>query len=505
MKFRIFISSVQREFARERRQLAEYIRKDVVFSKFFDVFLFEEIPADDVSPKAVYLKEVAKSDIYLGLIGRDYGFEDAVGVSPTEREYDCAGEHNKPRFVFVKKLDVRTPKEQRFLEKVESERVRKTFPNLKSLKEAVAATLVRFLEEHRKIQTGPFDSSVCEGASLKDLSTVKMRDFIRVARERRGFKLPVSTSAKDLLAHLDLMREDGRLTNAAVLLFGKKPQRYFINSEVKCAWFYGTRVEKPMADHQIYQGDVFQLADQARDFVMSHISREIGRHNGPDGSAPTRYELPLDAVFELIVNAICHRDYTSHESVQVMLFSDRLEIWNAGSLPRGWTVKNLFRPHTSLPPNELLAKPMYLKGYIEKTGTGTGDVIDYCRQWNLPPPEFVEEADFRVILRRRTTTETTIETTIEITEETALRTAGRAARKTAIDTVIEKAGLIGGAARVLETALLNPHDSIDQMAKKLGMTRDGVFYHIKNLRAIVGLQHIGPSKKGVWTLKSYNV
>ena len=151
-------------------------------------------------------EEVAKSDIYLGLIGREYGFEDAVGVSPTEREYDCAGEHNKPRFVFVKKLDVRTPKEQRFLEKVESERVRKTFPNLKSLKEAVAATLVRFLEEHRKIQTGPFDSSVCEGASLKDLSTVKMRDFIRVARERRGFKLPVSTSAKDLLAHLDLMR-----------------------------------------------------------------------------------------------------------------------------------------------------------------------------------------------------------------------------------------------------------------------------------------------------------
>lgn len=83
-----------------------------------------------------------------------------------------------------------------------------------------------------------------------------------------------------------------------------------------------------------------------------------------------------------------------------MLFSDRLEIWNAGSLPRGWTVKNLFRPHTSLPPNELLAKPMYLKGYIEKTGTGTGDVIDYCRQWKLLPPEFVEEADFRAVLYR---------------------------------------------------------------------------------------------------------
>ena len=491
MKFRIFISSVQREFARERRQLAEYIRKDLVFSKFFDVFLFEEIPAGDASPKAVYLKEVAKSDVYIGLVGREYGFEDDAGVSPTEREYDCAGEHNKPRFVFVKKSEVRNPKEQRFLEKVESERVRKTFPNLKSLKDAVAATLVRFLEERRKIQTGPFDSSVCEGASLKDLSTVKMRDFIRVARERRGFKLPVSTSANDLLAHLDLMREDGRLTNAAVLLFGKKPQRYFINSEVKCAWFYGTRVEKPMADHQIYQGDVFQLADQARDFVMSHISREIGRHNGPDGSAPTRYELPLDAVFELIVNAICHRDYTSHESVQVMLFKDRLEIWNAGSLPRGWTVKNLFRPHTSLPPNELLAKPMYLKGYIEKTGTGTGDVIDYCRQWELPPPEFVEESDFRVILRRKTTTEPTEETSLRTTRKTTGKTTGKNQEFEARGALEKIRGLI----------VMNPRITIPEIARQLRLTEDGVFYHIRTLRAVAGLRREGGRKFGHWAFE----
>ena len=158
--------------------------------------------------------------------------------------------------------------------------------------------------------------------------------------------MPVAT----LLTHLNLIKEDGALANAAILLFGKNPQKYFINSEVKCAQFYGCEVEKPMADHQIYTGDVFDLADQATRFVMTHISRSIGRHNGETGSAPTTYELPYDAVFELIVNAICHRDYTSHESVQVMLFKDRLEIWNAGSLPRGWTVKDLYRPHTSLPP-----------------------------------------------------------------------------------------------------------------------------------------------------------
>ena len=95
-------------------------------------------------------------------------------------------------------------------------------------------------------------------------------------------------------------------------------------------------------------------------------------------------------MFELIVNAICHRDYASHASVQVMLFPDRLEIWNPGSLPRGWTVEMLLRPHTSLPPNELMAMPMYLKGYIEKMGTGTEDVAKLCAKNGLSAPSFAE-------------------------------------------------------------------------------------------------------------------
>ena len=487
MKFRIFISSVQREFARERRQLAEYIRKDVVFSKFFDVFLFEEIPAGDTSPKAVYLKEVAKSDIYLGLIGREYGFEDDAGLSPTEREYDCAGERNKPRFVFVKKSDARNPKEQRFLKKVESERVRKTFPNLKSLKEAVAATLVRFLEERRKIQTGPFDSSVSTEATIKDLSVAKMRDFIRVARQKRDFKLRPNVPVATLLTHLNLIKEDGALTNAAILLFGKNPQKYFINSEVKCAQFYGCEVEKPMADHQIYTGDVFDLADQATRFVMTHISRSIGRHNGETGSAPTKYELPYDAVFELIVNAICHRDYTSHESVQVMLFKDRLEIWNAGSLPRGWTVKDLYRPHTSLPPNELIAGPMYLKGYIEKTGTGTDDVIRNCKAASIPPPVFTEGPDFRAVLYRSDANVATEETTTEITRKANQKT-----------TVGSYEGSYERSYEILELIKSNPRILAKEIAAKKSISWRAVMKHIAHLKKDGRLRRIGPRKGGYW-------
>ena len=73
MRFKIFISSVQREFAAERQMIAEYVRKDVLLGKFFDVFLFEEEPACDVEARDLYLPEVEKSDIYLGILGAQFG------------------------------------------------------------------------------------------------------------------------------------------------------------------------------------------------------------------------------------------------------------------------------------------------------------------------------------------------------------------------------------------------------------------------------------------------
>ena len=69
MKYRIFISSVQREFARERKALADYIRRDALLGRFFEVFIFEETPAASDSAQKMYLGEAKDCDVYLGLIG----------------------------------------------------------------------------------------------------------------------------------------------------------------------------------------------------------------------------------------------------------------------------------------------------------------------------------------------------------------------------------------------------------------------------------------------------
>ena len=403
-RIRIFISSVQSEFSEERTMLNQYIRTDVLLGKFFEPFIFEEVPANEASPQQVYLREVEMSDIYLGLFGNRYGFEDAEGVSPTEREYDLAAKLHKTRLIFIKSVgeETRHPKETTLIHKVEQDIVRKTFVDIDGLRTSVYAALVRFLEEKEYIRWQPFDAAYDTDATLDDLDNSKMTEFIKQARRKRSFPLPIDASPEHLLTHLSLMDEKGRISNSAILLFGKKPQKFFITSEVKCAQFFGDVVQKPMPSYQIYRGDVFELVDQATAFVMSRVDNWTGtRSEGETAAVPTRPELPYDAVKEAIVNAVCHRDYTSNASVQVMLFRNRLEIWNPGQLPYGLTVQKLSGPHKSLPANPLLADPMYLAGYIEKVGTGTEDIISLCSEWGLKTPEFHQEEDFRIVIWRK--------------------------------------------------------------------------------------------------------
>ena len=100
---RIFVSSVQREFADERVALRNYVRGDPLLRRFFDVFLFADVPATDRRPDELYLEEVERCDLYAALFGNGYGFEDDEGVSPTEREFDRATEIGAHRLIFVRR------------------------------------------------------------------------------------------------------------------------------------------------------------------------------------------------------------------------------------------------------------------------------------------------------------------------------------------------------------------------------------------------------------------
>ena len=144
---------------------------------------------------------------------------------------------------------------------------------------------------------------------------------------------------------------------------------------------------------------MFDLVDQAVDFVLSKINRSIGTR-AESARAPRTYEIPAEVVTEAIVNAVAHRDYTDNGSVQVMLFADRLEVRNPGRLPTTLTLEKLREAHSSVPGNPLLAESLYLTEYIERMGTGTLDMIRRCVEAGLPEPEFAVTDGFVTTIRR---------------------------------------------------------------------------------------------------------
>lgn len=161
--------------------------------------------------------------------------------------YDHATLHHKNRYVFItthskRERDV---KELALIQKAQSILVRKSFGSVHELKMAVYASLVNYLVEKEIVRTAPFDASTDSHATIEDLDSVKIGNFVRLAKSKRGFPLSETAFPESVLTHLNLYN-DGKVSNAAILLFGKDPQRFFINSEIRCAAFYGIEVEKPI-------------------------------------------------------------------------------------------------------------------------------------------------------------------------------------------------------------------------------------------------------------------
>lgn len=384
----IFISAVQKEFGVERRSIREFIHNDPLLKQFFRVFIFEDIPASDRRPGEMYIDLVDRCTIFLGIFGSQYGSEDKEGISPSEREFNRATELHKHRLIFIQGEgnSGRHPKMSALIVRATEQVVRRRFTDPADLKTQVYAALVQYLSEAGLLRHKPFDESVCNHATLKDISPDKINWFLAIASKERKFRLKSGTPADAVLSHLNLL-EGAYPTNAAILLFGKKPQKFIPSAEIKCLHFRGVIVEKPIPSYQIFHGTIFDQVDQAVDFVLANLDRTVhARDKSP--VSDTGYEIPTPAIHEALVNALVHRDYTSHAAVQVMIFRDRVEIWNPGALPSDLTPENLKEVHPSIPRNPLIAHPLYLTHYIEKAGTGTLDMISFCRSAGLPEPRF---------------------------------------------------------------------------------------------------------------------
>ena len=244
-----------------------------------------------------------------------------------------------------------------------------------------------------------FDSQICKEATLADIDKEKIKWFLKKAKAERNLNIDYSTSSVEALKRLNLLI-DNKPTNTAILMFSKNPQRFFIQSEIRCARFKGIKAVKPFIDMKVIDGSIYEQIDQTEKFILFNIKKAAWIEPGKI-ERQEKWEYPPDAIREAIINAIAHRDYYSSANVHISIFDDRIEIWNPGKLPPPLTPKDLKEEHKSIPVNPSLANLLFLIKYIERWGTGTNDIIKWCREEDLPEPIFKEvTGGFAVVLRK---------------------------------------------------------------------------------------------------------
>jgi len=230
-----------------------------------------------------------------------------------------------------------------------------------------------------------FDSQICKEAALGDIDNIKVKRFLERASFERRLEINPNITPKEALGKLNLIKKD-KLTNGAILLFGKNPQKFFLQSETRCARFKGIEPLE-FIDMKVFGGNIIDQREDALEFVKEHIKL----HAEIKGTERVeRWEYPIEAIREAITNAICHRNYKISSNVQIRVFDDRIEIWGCGPLPEPLTVEDLRKKHDSVLRNPLIGKCFFLIKYIEQWGTGTNRMIKKCLSSGLPEPLFEE-------------------------------------------------------------------------------------------------------------------
>lgn len=226
-----------------------------------------------------------------------------------------------------------------------------------------------------------WDDVVEPRANTSDIDLSAIEAFKKGATVSK--RLPFIAEEESLEQILDnlLLLEDGSLKRSAILLFGKNPCRFFINAFVKIGRFGQT--DDDLRFQEVVEGNTFQLADKVievldRKFFVSPISyKGLQRVES--------WEYPYEAIREVILNAIVHRDYMG-APIQISVYDDKLIVWNEGSLPEDLTFEDLKKKHSSRPHNPILASAFFKGGLIEAWGRGTIKILNECKKAGLPEP-----------------------------------------------------------------------------------------------------------------------
>jgi ATP-dependent DNA helicase RecG len=343
-----------------------------------------------------------------------------------------------------------------------------------------------------------WDDITNENVIIDDIDREAVDYFLHKAIDAdRMPKSSLLDSTEKVLDNMNLLDSSGHLKNAAILLFGKNPAKFFPLCDFRLGRFGVSASDLMFQD--VIEGDLIRMADRVMAVLKSKYLISPIHYDGLQRIETL--EIPEDVLREAIFNAIIHKDYAGVH-IQMRVYNEKIVLWNQGDLPDKWTIEKLLSEHSSQPRNRNIALAFYKAGFIENWGRGIEKIRQGVIGSGLKEPLFEsDEGGLRITIFRKDAFVSSEGTTFNVEKQ-------QSSDNVSAGTYTELTRNLHGTYTELSVQALNVFDLIvrepwsitSKIAGQLGVSERMVRKYTKQLKTMGIIIRAGSDKSGHWEI-----
>ncbi|MCU4501334.1 ATP-binding protein [Acinetobacter radioresistens] len=205
----------------------------------------------------------------------------------------------------------------------------------------------------------------------------------------------------DFLLQENLINENWIPNTASVLLFHKNPCILIPQAAIRISCYATSGIDELRDDlifNERYEGSIFYLIEYCFSIIMTKLNEmKVWTINGQE-----QLQFHEDAIFEVLVNCLVHRDYSLTDTIRVMIFNNRIIFKSPGRLPNGINFENLLQARSPRNPKIMryiskANRPGSNKKYVQEMGEGLNTVSNRLQDAKLQDPQFNYEENIFVV------------------------------------------------------------------------------------------------------------
>ncbi len=334
-----------------------------------------------------------------------------------------------------------------------------------------------------KQQGMTWDAVPMHKLKVRDLDSGAIRFFKSEAiRHNRLSCRELNVSREILMENLHLVDDEGLLARAAMMAFHHDPERWVTGAYVKIGYFEDSDSDLRYQDE--IHGPLIQQADKVVDLVYTKYLKALITYKGIHRIE--QFMFHPDAFREIVLNAIVHKDYSGGNPVQISVYPDKIYVWNDGTFPPELnTAAKLFGKHSSKPYNPGLAGVFFKCGLIEAWGRGFDKITAGCKEYGGPRPSYkISESGVMVLCKACPAYLKLKDSGVEQSPHTTQTTTQSTTQTTA--------------QRILAIIKANPSVSRVALSREIGLSSDGIKWHLQKLKEGNAIRRVGPKYGGHW-------